>query len=158
MYFFHGGSSSFTVNSLKPVSCLLWSASCHLSPVRTSTCNLAATSSAPRLADSAVVNHILESCCSSLKITLTLNSLVLLIFTLIWILIVLCLFLQFNQWWKFKFKLTVWIRCGPSLVFAAGRPNSNFLFLRMGFLFPPVALRLCQWSREIPTMQYREAT
>jgi len=53
-----------------------------------------------------------------------------------------------------KIKLAVWIRCGPSLVFAAGRPNSNFLFLRRGFLFPPVALRLCQWSREIPTVQY----
>lgn len=37
-----------------------------------------------------------------------------------------------------------------TLVFAAGRPNSNFLFLRSGFLLPPVARRLCQWSRDMP--------
>lgn len=37
-----------------------------------------------------------------------------------------------------------------TLVLAAGRPNSNFLFLRRGLRLPPVFLRLCQWSREIP--------
>jgi hypothetical protein len=40
-----------------------------------------------------------------------------------------------------------------TLVFAAGRPNSNFLFFRRGFLLPPVARRLCQWSRDIPLKQ-----
>ena len=37
-----------------------------------------------------------------------------------------------------------------TLVFAGGRPNSNFLFLRMGTLLPPVARRLCQLFRAIP--------
>lgn len=37
-----------------------------------------------------------------------------------------------------------------TFVFAGGRPNSNFLFLRIAFLFPPVALRLCHLSLEIP--------
>lgn len=31
-----------------------------------------------------------------------------------------------------------------TLVLAAGRPNSYFLFLRIGARLPPVALRLCQ--------------
>uniref|UniRef100_A0A3B3SEW2 Uncharacterized protein n=1 Tax=Paramormyrops kingsleyae TaxID=1676925 RepID=A0A3B3SEW2_9TELE len=33
-----------------------------------------------------------------------------------------------------------------TLVLAAGRPSSYFLFLR-GFLLPPVLRRLCQLSR-----------
>lgn len=37
-----------------------------------------------------------------------------------------------------------------TFVFDAGRPNSNFLFLCGGHLFPPVARRLCQLSRDIP--------
>jgi hypothetical protein len=45
---------------------------------------------------------------------------------------------------------TVWIRCGPILVFEAGLPNSNFLFLRGCGRFPPVARLLCQVSLEIP--------
>lgn len=40
-----------------------------------------------------------------------------------------------------------------TLVLAAGRPNSNFLFLRRGLRLPPVFLRLCQWSREIPSQK-----
>merc|ERR1719192_2790718 len=46
--------------------------------------------------------------------------------------------------------LRVWILWGASLVIAGGRANSNFLFFLMGHFLPPVALRLCQWSREIP--------
>ena len=38
-----------------------------------------------------------------------------------------------------------------TLVLAGGLPNSNFLFFRMGFRFPPVDLLLCHESREIPT-------
>lgn len=37
-----------------------------------------------------------------------------------------------------------------TLVFAGGRPISNFLFFLIGFRLPPVALRLCQLSRDIP--------
>ena len=45
-----------------------------------------------------------------------------------------------------------WRRCKrrPTLVLAAGLPNSNFLFFRIGFRFPPVALLLCHESREMP--------
>lgn len=46
--------------------------------------------------------------------------------------------------------LTVWIRCEPNLVFDAGLPNSNFLFLCGCGRLPPVARRLCQMSLEIP--------
>ena len=38
-----------------------------------------------------------------------------------------------------------------TLVEAEGLASSNFLFFLIGFLFPPVALLLCQLSREIPT-------
>uniref|UniRef100_A0A8C5WJI4 Uncharacterized protein n=1 Tax=Leptobrachium leishanense TaxID=445787 RepID=A0A8C5WJI4_9ANUR len=41
-----------------------------------------------------------------------------------------------------------WRHC--TLVLAAGRPSSYFLFLWYGFLLPPVLRRLCQLSLEIP--------
>ena len=44
----------------------------------------------------------------------------------------------------------VWIRWGPNLVFDAGLPNSNFLFLRGCGRLPPVARLLCHVSLEIP--------
>lgn len=37
-----------------------------------------------------------------------------------------------------------------TLVLAAGRPNSNFLFLRTWVIRPPVFLLLCHLSRDIP--------
>ena len=39
-----------------------------------------------------------------------------------------------------------------TLVLAAGRPHSNFLRFLIGFLLPPVDLRLCQPSRVIPNI------
>jgi len=45
---------------------------------------------------------------------------------------------------------TVWTRLGPILVIAGGRPSSNLRFIRIGTRRAPVALRLCQPSREIP--------
>merc|ERR1719318_45639 len=48
--------------------------------------------------------------------------------------------------------LTRCILFAPTLVLAAGRPSSNFLFFLSGFLLPPVFRRLCQLSREIPMM------
>merc|ERR1711939_403422 len=45
---------------------------------------------------------------------------------------------------------TWWMRFGPSLVMAAWRPSSNFLFLRYWARAAPVALRLWRESREIP--------
>jgi len=38
-----------------------------------------------------------------------------------------------------------------TFVLAAGRPSSNFRFLRIWACRPPVALRLCHLSREIPS-------
>lgn len=40
-----------------------------------------------------------------------------------------------------------------TLVLAAGRPNSNFLFLRIWVIRPPVFLLLCHLSRDIPIKQ-----
>jgi hypothetical protein len=37
-----------------------------------------------------------------------------------------------------------------TFVLAGGRPISNFLFFLRGFFLPPVALRLCQLSLDIP--------
>ena len=42
------------------------------------------------------------------------------------------------------------LRKQHTFVFAGGLPISNFLFFLSAFLLPPVALRLCQLSREIP--------
>jgi hypothetical protein len=42
------------------------------------------------------------------------------------------------------------IRFWPIFVLAGGRPISNFLFFLRGFFLPPVALRLCQLSLDIP--------
>ena len=39
----------------------------------------------------------------------------------------------------------------PTLVFAGGRPSSNFLPFLIAFFFPPVDRLLCQLSRVIPT-------
>lgn len=47
---------------------------------------------------------------------------------------------------------TVWMRLGPIFVMAAGRPSSNLRFMRIGTRRAPVALRLCQPSREIPLL------
>jgi len=41
-----------------------------------------------------------------------------------------------------------------TFVLAAGRPNSNFRFLRMVFMRPPVDLRLCHLSLEIPANRH----
>lgn len=41
-----------------------------------------------------------------------------------------------------------------TFVLAAGRPNSNFLFLRVSFLLPPVARRLWNGSRLIPANNF----
>lgn len=45
---------------------------------------------------------------------------------------------------------TGWILFSPILVNAGGRPMLNFLFFLHSFCFPPVALRLCTESLEIP--------
>jgi hypothetical protein len=47
------------------------------------------------------------------------------------------------------------MRFGPILVFEAGLPNSNFLFLRGCGRLPPVARRLCQVSLEIPFSSHK---
>ena len=52
---------------------------------------------------------------------------------------------------SFRVHLFLTLKVHFTLVLAAGRPSSNFLFFLIGFLFPPVALRLCQLSLEIPT-------
>ena len=43
-------------------------------------------------------------------------------------------------------------QASPTLVLAGGRPSSNFLLEWIGLRLPPVFLRLCQESREIPML------
>lgn len=53
---------------------------------------------------------------------------------------------------------TGWTRLLPSLVLAAGRPISNFLFFLYLLRLPPVSRRLCRESLEIPGSCKRTTT
>ena len=48
-------------------------------------------------------------------------------------------------------------RRGMIFVIAAGRPSSNFLFLRIWGMRPPVFLRLCHLSWDIPEQIYKNS-